>query len=193
MKHPARPNRASTPEQIVLAGRLHLLERSDDEQIEAWRKTRPRALTVHSSEISARAFRTSFRGWDRRSVVEWLDIVEASHATLEDELERMRSGWDEMLIACARKRNSPDASWGQVAAAITTAQPISDLLETRITADALVALRGPLRGLRRTRAALDEANLLLARSRNAVATLRRTNDELRGQLITGLTTGIARA
>lgn len=147
---------------------------------------------VHSSEISARAFRTAIRGLDPHGVTDWLRVVEASHAALEDELERLRRGWDEMLIASADLRSAISASpatqarWGSLARTIGIGRPDPQLV-TMDTGSTRDALAGAVRGRRRTKAALASAGVQLARMQHRAALLQRSNEQLRSQLIDTLT------
>lgn len=154
----------------------------------------PATGIVHASEISARTFRRSFRGLDPRSVQDWLAVVEASHAALEDELHRLRTGWDAMLTAASRVRRSPAAPglatdpWAHLAAVTEAAQPCSDLLDLRPDRDARNAFDGQPRTRAQLRVALSRGSTLLARTEQSASILRVTNDQLRAQLIDTLLT-----
>lgn len=147
------------------------------------------ATLVHSSEISTHMFRRSFRGLDAEAVCDWLAVVEASYAALEDELDRLRSGWDEMLIASARMRFATSAAqvsaqdpWRSVARSIASSRPNAKLLESD-TSIARDALAGPPRGRRRTQKALTAAGVQLARMQHDAALLQWSNEQLRSQLL----------
>jgi cell division septum initiation protein DivIVA len=64
--------------------------------------TRPAITPMHSSEISARQFPRGWRGLDPEPVQKWLALVEASQATLEDEVDRLQVAWDDAVDCLAR-------------------------------------------------------------------------------------------
>lgn len=149
----------------------------------------PSLAVVHSSEISAHEFRTSFRGLDPQAVGDWLRVVEASHAAQADELERLRAGWDEMLIAIARmraagsdSRGATNARWSSLARQIADGRPDPTLRAADVTA-IRDPFAGQIRGLRRTQAALQAAEIQLSRMQHGAALLQRSNERLRSQLI----------
>lgn len=150
---------------------------------------------VHSSEISAHTFRTTFRGLDAQSVGDWLAVVEASHAVLEDERDHLQQGWDEMLIKAARLRSAfhsmPQAvrdPWHWFALAIAGGRPNIQAAGTD-AGFARDALAGAVHGRRRTKSALSAAGAQLARMQHGSAILERSNEQLRTQLIDTLAYG----
>lgn len=161
------------------------------------RAARVPATSVHSSEISARSFRKVVHGLDGHAVREWLSVVQASHAALEDELDRLRWGWDEMLIASARASTSGSNGsveqsnpWRSLARSIDVGRPDPQLISPH-TGSTRNALAGAVRGRRQTRAALAEASTQLARMQHDNALLLRANEELRTQLIQTIVEGRA--
>lgn len=148
---------------------------------------------VHGGEIASRGFRTSFRGYDPVEVREWLRLVEASHEALEDELDRLRAGWDELLLAAARTRaavanGAPDQAsrWHALAAAFEASRP-DPALESSTTGYARAILDEAMRGRRDAQAALLDVVGQLARLQHENAVLRAENQTLRSRLIETLT------
>lgn len=151
---------------------------------------RRRSVTpVHSGEIAARTFRTTFRGLDPVEVREWLTVVEASHEALEDELDRIRDAWEDLLLASAHLRAAAASGdpltaerWNTLASAFRATRPDAEL-EGSSTGFARAALDDAMRGRGDARAALLGAVTHLARLQHENTMLRRDNDALRQQLI----------
>lgn len=57
----------------------------------------PRATLLRAGEIASREFPVTRRGFDPDSVRRWLELVEASYSTLEEELHRARREWERVL------------------------------------------------------------------------------------------------
>jgi DivIVA domain-containing protein len=145
----------------------------------------PPVSLVHSSEITSRAFPKAFRGLDEDSVYAWLEVVEGSHQALEEELERLRQGWDELLINAARALNSSrqdPATRKELIERLAASRPSAEIEETA-TGFSRSLIEGALKGRQSARAALRAAATQLARMQHQTALLRRSNEELRSTLI----------
>lgn len=145
-------------------------------------------VTMHSSEVSTEGLRVTFRGFDRRQVEDRMDATAASYAALEQEVERLRDAWDELLIALAGagKRRS-DGSFDRGALDLIARRMMAARPPTGVPLAAAPLARGGLTEARRSRAsmrlAVREANVQVARLQRAAALLERSNEELRTRLI----------
>lgn len=153
------------------------------------RAAAPRISPIHSSEITARTFRATFRGLDPEAVRGWLQLIEASQEALEDEVERLSRGWDALLLAAARLRaalSEPEGElatrWEALARCLSETRPNPELSATT-TGFARAALDEAARGRRSAQAALFDAATQLARLQHETAVLRHENEQLRSRLI----------
>lgn len=135
---------------------------------------------IHSSEIAARTFPKAFRGLDKSAVYEWLSMAQASHATLEEELDRLRTAWDEILVALTRLESHPERFALAEVLAAGRPDPAVSSVDTSAVRETLT---GPIRSVRKARASLASARLQLARLQHRAALLQRSNEQLRTQLL----------